>query len=80
MTIYNIIISECGIVYSCRTFSTWGMAKNVLDAELAWYRKNYSEDEDNEDEYKELDTDDCRCSFLFKSGDIRIDFMTGELD
>lgn len=80
MTIYNIIFTECGLVNQCRTFSDFSTAKWVLDKELAWHRDRYSEDEDNGEEYDSLDSEDCKCSFLFKNGDVRIEFMTSEIE
>lgn len=80
--VYQIIITDCGILTNFRTFQDGKDALHALNSELNWHRKQYSEDEDNAEEYDAIDLEDENmvCTFLFKCGDIRVNFVAGEIE
>lgn len=80
--IYQIIITDCGILTYFRTFQDGKKALRALNHMLDFYRGLYSEDKDNVEEYDAIDFEDeyMVCTFLFKCGDIRVNFVAGKLE
>lgn len=81
--IYSIIFTEYGIVSGIRTFTSFKSAKAILDLEMEFHREHYGDDDEgNKEVYAYIDENELniQASFLFDSGNYRIDFMASVLE